>query len=168
MLRTTEFIKERRYLQNVSPRTVQWYTESFKWLERYCPTEVTQEGLNGLVIGMREAGLKPVSCNARIRAVKAYLAWAQLPLKLAFLKEAESVIQIYSPDDIKRLVSFRPRLATERRLYSLTMLLFDTGCRLEEALNVRKEEVDLENLLLSVRGKGNKLNRSGFTGGSNL
>jgi hypothetical protein len=27
-----EFIKERQYLQNVSPRTVEWYEESFKWL----------------------------------------------------------------------------------------------------------------------------------------
>jgi len=26
------FIRERQYLSNVSPRTIQWYRESFKWL----------------------------------------------------------------------------------------------------------------------------------------
>ncbi len=57
-------VKERIYLQNVSPRTVEWYRESFKWLGRY---ELTEQGLKDFVIGMRDAGLKPVSCNSRIR-----------------------------------------------------------------------------------------------------
>jgi integrase/recombinase XerD len=27
-----QFIRERQYLHNVSPRTIQWYGEAFKWL----------------------------------------------------------------------------------------------------------------------------------------
>jgi len=27
-----QFIRERRYLKNVSPRTIEWYENSFRWL----------------------------------------------------------------------------------------------------------------------------------------
>ena len=52
-----QFIQERLYLQNenVSPRTVEWYHQTFKWLERYL---LTEQGLKDLVIGMRPAGLE--------------------------------------------------------------------------------------------------------------
>ena len=46
-----KFIKERVYLHNVSPRTVQWYRESFKWL---AALPLTHDGLKDLVIKMRQ------------------------------------------------------------------------------------------------------------------
>jgi integrase/recombinase XerD len=67
-----QFIKERQFISNVSPRTVEWYRESFKWLDN---PEPTQDELKSLVIRMREAGLKAASCNNRIRALNAYLRW---------------------------------------------------------------------------------------------
>jgi integrase/recombinase XerD len=36
------------------------------------------------------------------------------------------------------------------------MLLLDTGCRIEEALTLERGRVDLENMLLTVNGKGQK------------
>ena len=33
------FIHERRYLQNVSSRTLEWYAESFRWLASETPTD---------------------------------------------------------------------------------------------------------------------------------
>ncbi len=64
------FIKERQYLLNVSPRTIQWYNESLKWLGVEEPTEAD---LKDFVFRMREKNLKPTSCNNRIRAVNAYV-----------------------------------------------------------------------------------------------
>ncbi|PSH05783.1 MAG: hypothetical protein CXZ00_01200 [Acidobacteria bacterium] len=49
-----QFLKERAYLKNVSTRTLGWYRESFKWLEKPNPT---QADLTDFVIRMREAGL---------------------------------------------------------------------------------------------------------------
>jgi hypothetical protein len=36
-----EFVKEKRFLLNVSPRTLEWYDNAFKWLKKYCPEEIT-------------------------------------------------------------------------------------------------------------------------------
>src|SRR6202035_1185307 len=48
-----EFIKERQYLQNVSPGTVEWYEESFKWLGNPSPS---QADLKAFVVRMRQKG----------------------------------------------------------------------------------------------------------------
>jgi site-specific recombinase XerD len=44
----------------------------------------------------------------------------------------------------------------QRRLHLLTLLLLDTGCRITEALTLRVCDVDLDNMLLTVDGKGRK------------
>jgi len=67
-----QFIKERQFISNVSLRTVEWYRQSFAWLDT---PEPTNDQLKSLVIKMRERGLKPASCNNRIRALNAYLHW---------------------------------------------------------------------------------------------
>jgi hypothetical protein len=47
------FIRERQYLTNVSPRTIEWYRNSLRWLPNESPT---QAELNDAVIRMREKG----------------------------------------------------------------------------------------------------------------
>jgi site-specific recombinase XerD len=155
MLRTAEFIKERRYLLGVSERTIEWYEESFKWLVRYSPDEATQAGLNAFVIGMREAGLKSKSVNGRICAIRSYLNWAQLPEAFRY-KEEQKVLAIYRPEDMKRLITFKPRKLSENRLRVLALLFLDTGIRLDEALVLRRLPIDFDNLVVKVAGKGNK------------
>ena len=53
MNRFSEFVRERRYLHNVSPATVSWYTHAFKWLPSESPT---QDQLKDAVLRMREKG----------------------------------------------------------------------------------------------------------------
>jgi hypothetical protein len=101
-----QFIQERIYLQNVSPRTVDWYRQTFKWLEKY---PLTEQGLKELVVGMRQAGLEATSCNNRIRCVNAFLKWAGLPLKVAKLKEDTKVMPTYTADQLKSIIDFRPK-----------------------------------------------------------
>src|SRR4051812_18232176 len=68
-----DFIRERRYLNNVSPATISWYTHAFKWLPSESPT---QDELKDVVLRMREKALKETGCNAAIRAINAYLHWS--------------------------------------------------------------------------------------------
>ena len=45
-----EFVRERKYLHNVSPHTVRWYVHAFKWLPSESPT---QAELKDMVVRMR-------------------------------------------------------------------------------------------------------------------
>jgi integrase/recombinase XerD len=151
--RFEQFIRERQFLLNVSPRTIQWYREAFKWLDNEQPS---QQVLKLFVIRMREKGLKASSCNNRIRAVNAYLTWAELNLQVPKLKEEQRVLPTFSVEDIRKFSQWKPRTRTQKRLQVLIATLADTGCRISEALEVKWSEVDFDNCLMTLHGKGSK------------
>ena len=156
----SQFIKERQYLSNVSPATVEWYTQSLHWLGTESPTSAE---LKGFVLRMREKGLKATACNCRIRAVNAYLKWAGSSLRVPKLKEPEFILPTFTLDQVHRLTRYRPKNFYQKRLHMIVLILLDTGCRISEALGVRVEDCDLSNLLLTVTGKGGKQRRLPFS-----
>ncbi|HWR15137.1 MAG TPA: tyrosine-type recombinase/integrase [Terriglobales bacterium] len=166
-----QFCKERQYLANVSPRTIEWYKESLKWLGTPDPTE---DDLKAFVMRMRQKGLKATSCNNRIRAINAYLHWASgnsnikcSPMckhhRVSKLKEPQCVLPTFSQDDIKKFMNWKPKTKSRQRLQTLVLLLADTGVRLNEALDLKWDNVDLDNLLITVRGKGDKERKVPFS-----
>ncbi len=152
-MRFEQFIRERRYLRNVSPRTIEWYENSFRWLPSDTPT---QEQLNEAVIKMREKGLKATGCDCAIRAINAYLKWSSSGLKIRPMKEPKLVLPTFTESRVKQLVAWKPEGKFERCLSTLVLFLLDKGCRIAEALTVRVREVDFDNMLVTLDGKGRK------------
>ena len=60
-----KFIKERKYLTNVTPATIEWYTHAFKWLDTDAPS---QEELRAAVLKMRAKGLKAKASHRQRKA----------------------------------------------------------------------------------------------------
>ena len=57
-----QFLGQRRYLQNVTPSTIEWYQTAFKALQRSLgldPT-LTKPSLHQFVVDLRQRDLKPV------------------------------------------------------------------------------------------------------------
>jgi integrase/recombinase XerD len=155
-----QFVKERRYLHNVSERTVQWYEEAFAWLSKF---PLTADGAKDCVVAMRQAGLKPTSCNSRIRVFNAYFKWAELNFKVARLKEEHEVLPTFTKDQVRRIRDFKPTGWYGQRLHTLILTLFDTGLRIDEALGLTRDCVDFDQLLFVVKGKGNKQRQIPFS-----
>ena len=159
-----QFIRERQYLANVTPATVDWYKNSLKWLPSESPSP---QQLKDTVIRMREKGLKPSGCNCAIRAINAYLHWSSAGseqkcgpgcphLRVPKIKEPELVLPTFSVPQIKSLVRWKPRRKAQRRLHLLMLMLLDTGCRISEALTLRVRDIDMDNMLVTLDGKGRK------------
>ena len=110
--RFDQFLKERTYLHNVTPRTLVWYRIAFKNYVDSLPREQltlpTKSTLERFVIAQRERGLRPVTCNTNIGAMNAFCRW------------------LHEEGDIPQL------------------------------LNLKRHDVDVDNLLLKVFGKGRK------------
>lgn len=147
------FLRERTYLKNVSPRTIEWHAQSLKWLSMEDPTE---DDLKAVVLRMREAGLKASSVNCRLRSINAYLKWSGSSLKVQKLKEPKLVLTVFSKADIQRFAAWKTRTVCERRLQTLVLMLADVGARITELLTLKWQEVDLDNLLVKLTGKGDK------------
>jgi integrase/recombinase XerD len=126
-----DFIRERRYLNNVSESTISWYTHAFKWLSSESPS---QEHLKETVLRMRKKGLKATGCNAAIRAINAYLHWCsgagegkcgpgcQHP-RIPQLKELSSCCLHSHRAQVTRFVNWKPKPKHfhQRRLHLLTL-----------------------------------------------
>jgi integrase/recombinase XerD len=160
------FLRERRYLKNVTPKTVVWYETAFQAFMRSvtvaAPDDLSKSVLQDFVVGLRERGLSPVSCNTYLKALNAFLTWLhgeghlreRFPVPLQ--RTEKRIIQTLSEDHLRRLLAFKPRTTAQWRAYALACTLTDTGIRIEEALGLHRLDLDFDNLLLKVKGKGRK------------
>jgi integrase/recombinase XerD len=162
--RFEQFIRERQYLANVTPATIDWYKNSLKWLSTPSPS---QDDLKDAVIRMRSKGLKPTGCNSAIQALNSYAHWVHAGSdtkcgsgcrhpKIAHLRVPDLVLPTFTEQEIRLLVAWKPKGKYQRRLHLLILFLLDTGCRISEALTLRVSEIDFENLLVTLDGKGRK------------
>src|SRR5262249_5794098 len=53
-------------------------------------------------------------------------------------------------------IQYRPKTVAKKRLHTLVLTLLDTGIRVEEALTLKTADVDWDNLLIKVTGKGSE------------
>lgn len=149
----TRFLQERRWIQNVTSKTLQWHEQSLHWLGIEQPTEAD---LHDCIVRMRSAGLSASSVNSRLGSINAYLAWSGSTLRLPKLKQDHYVPATYSTRQVDAITRWRPRSFGQRRLHTLICTLLDTGTRLDEALTLRVVDCNLDDLLLTVTGKGRK------------
>lgn len=69
----TQFIKERRYLRNLSETTLTYYQQVFTNLHNSGFTELTKESLTAVIIKMRERGVAVGGVNAYIRGINVFV-----------------------------------------------------------------------------------------------
>jgi integrase/recombinase XerD len=155
------FIKEKRFLDNVSENTIRSYQMSFLKFQAYASV-LDKSSLNSFVIGMREEGLKPGGCNVKIRSINSFLTWCfennhtTEHLKIKQIRTGQPGLKVFSDAHIKALVGYKPKGRYKWRTWALTCLLVDSGMRIDEALTLRLKDVDLEQLVLKIVGKGGK------------
>ncbi len=163
--RFEQFVRERQFLSNVSPSTLEWYKHSFKWLRSESPS---QDELKDAVLRMRVKGLKATGCNSAIRAINTYMHWSTS----RFRGEVQSGLQASQNRATQgtsasaahvHLTTSQAACRVEAQRKSISggcicssSFLLDTGCRISEALNLRVCEIDFENLLVTLDGKGRK------------
>jgi integrase/recombinase XerD len=161
-----QFVKEKQYVKNVTPKTVRFYRQSLNALIRtigsVAPSALNKALLNECIIKWRENGLSAISCNTYISGINAFLTWLHENglttdrLRMKELKTEKKVVQTFTDDHLKRMLNYRPKDFYGWRIYALSCLLIDTGLRIEEALTIEMPNLDLDNLLVAVCGKGQK------------
>ena len=70
-----DFLKEKKYLQNVSEWTTDFYKRSYKAYRRVVNTDPTKESLKEFVIGLEISGISIQSINCYIRGINSFLSW---------------------------------------------------------------------------------------------
>jgi site-specific recombinase XerD len=160
-----KFIRDKKYLKNLSERTISSYREVFGRWVRFVGKEMPErERLEKFVMGMRETGFTITTCNISIRSFNSFLSWLHENghtgerFKIKQIPGGRKILKTFSDSNLRRLLDWRPdpKRRNEVRLSVLLHLLTDTGVRIDEALRLRVDGVDLENLVVKVRGKGDR------------
>ncbi|MGA2714420.1 MAG: hypothetical protein ABSG41_15030 [Bryobacteraceae bacterium] len=118
MERFEEFLTERKYLKNVSEQTLLYYRNAFRSWKVHSGGD-----WKSWIVNLGKAGLSPVSINTYICALNAYWRWAGTGLKVAYLKEEQKVLATLTPEQIKRLVSFKPKGINQTRTHTAALLI---------------------------------------------
>lgn len=157
-----QFINERRYLRNLAETTLSGYREQFGVFKSLGAFEdLSKTSLQKAVLALRERGTSIGAINAYLRGVNCFLNWLHSEhnfekLSLKLLKGNKRVFRSLSDEDLRTIVRYKPTCYTEKRLHLQLLLLIDTGLRINESINLERNKIDFDNLLLSVIGKGNK------------
>jgi len=164
------FLNERRYLKNVTPDTIEWYETAFKAFRRALNDDAPPlTSLQHFVVTMRQRNVKPVSVNTYTKALNAFCKWLHQEghhadrLELPILKLEKRILQTLADDQMSALLTRKPKGFVGCRLPALVAFVLDTGIRIDEALTVRANAVDYDNLLVTVFGKGRKERRIPFS-----
>jgi site-specific recombinase XerD len=148
----SEFILERKYLKNVTIKTLAWYGDAFKAFTG-CETE---REVKQRIMELRQRGVSPVSVNSWLRCMNAYFKWNGAGFKIGRLKEEQKVLATLAQEQVKQFIAFKPQGINETRAHMVALLILDGGYRISEVLALPSENCDFENLSVKVKGKGGK------------
>ncbi len=151
------------YGNDHSPQTVHDAVKSFRHLlprlgkvhgARLTPTMLEKYKTERI-----EEGVKPRTINKELSYLSSLLTWA---VEMGYLNEKPCTIRRFG-----KIRSPRPRPLTQEEVTALLehlephyrlpfLLLADAGLRRAEALTARRTDVDLEQGIIRIKGKGNK------------
>lgn len=94
------FVKERRYLHNVSEATIKWSYLSLRAWERF------GSDAPDFVINARKSGVSAITVNSYGRALNSYFRWSGNTTRIPRLKEEQKVLPTFNSSQISLLLSF--------------------------------------------------------------
>jgi site-specific recombinase XerD len=162
-----QFLTERRYLKNVTDATLTWYRVAFSnyaslvAIDPAAPLP-SKASLLAFVVALRERGIRPVTCNTYVGAMNAFCAWLQQEghcaqrVKVSKLRVERRLLTLLDEAQMRALIGYRPKTFRQARVQLAVLLILDTGLRISETLHLRDADIDFDNLVLKVFGKGQK------------
>lgn len=169
-----DFVAYLRYERNYSECTVMSYSGSLKAFELYVKsswevqswTAVTSDMVRSWMADLLETGLRPAGVCPKLSALKAFYRF----LLRRGLVDVDPAYNVVSPKkgkvlpyfvrekELNRLlddVAF-PDTYVGKRDRTMVDMLYSTGMRAAELVNLNLSDVDLHNAVVSVIGKRNK------------
>jgi integrase/recombinase XerC len=170
-----------RYLQyltverNASAYTIKSYREDLTSLAEYlteasggncpAPEAVTVLDLRGYVAALHEAGYAKASISRRLASMRSFFKFGQRegwtkanPAKpLRNPRKGRSLPHFLTADEIGRLLSAPPaNTSMGLRDRAILETMYSAGLRVSEAVGLIRGDLDLDDGILRVRGKGRK------------
>jgi site-specific recombinase XerD len=166
--------------ENKSPRAIEAYTDAVQLLATYCQAhghavlagELRREHIQEFIADQL-ARWKPATAHNRYRGLHAFFTWArcrgrprgQPDGRYATAAAAEQPVGVIRAEHLTRLLkACEGRDFTSRRDTAIILLLVDNGMRRAECVGMTLDDVDLDQRIVWVLGKGRRPRATGRGG----
>ena len=160
-----EFIIDLEYVKNYSKNTIASYTSDLQIFEKYINkdlTKVNNKDISKFIETLENKNEKTLS-----RYLTSLRMFYEFLLKKDYIKSSPMdgvegpKIKKYLPevltiDEINRLIDFTPNNTFTYRDRCILELLYSTGIRISELVNLKLENIDINSNIIKVMGKGSK------------
>ena len=166
-----DFLNHLSFERQLSKNTILAYGRDIKQFFDYCaqnktePVQATPEFLDNYIYHLKaEVMLAPASTQRKLEALKSYYKFLMIEGILKedpsrFLISARTIRHLpkqLTKEQMDRLLSFPAKTFSEKRTLAILHLLYASGIRVSELINLRIENVNLEERWLLAFGKGRK------------
>ncbi len=165
-----EFIKFLQFEKGLSLNTISAYkndlNQYFTFLEKINKTihNVSAEDLTEFLWQLKQQGVKPNSIYRKSSCITQFHKFL-ISENLTTNNPVESIMRpklqrklptVLSVDEVDKLLSFKPIKFNDVRNKAMIEMLYATGLRVSELVNLTFDQIDLENRFIRVIGKGGK------------
>ncbi len=158
-------------IRKLSPKTIENYGKQLSYLQRYLAQEhgitaieaVRSIHIKQFLAMMDDKGRKPQYINDLLKVFKTFFNYCEKEghvktspaAGIRNMKQPKTVIMTFSEGEIRGLLNYyNGQDFLNMRNKAIIAMLFDTGMRLAEVLNLHAEQIHDDYIL--VHGKGNK------------
>lgn len=168
----SEAFRLRCQAQQLSPATLGWYKQLLKLFSRFleergvtAARDVTPTLLRQYLEHRRACGNGSITIERTYGGLRCFFSFLsrerlipQNPIQLVEKPRVErKLIKPLSLDQVRLLLAqCNPKRYDEHRLWTIMVLILDTGLRISEVINLRKDAIDFTTGILRVMGKGGK------------
>lgn len=154
---------------NYSENTIRAYSSDLQGFVQYAKTKgwrwstLTKQHIDQYVADLHEI-YEPKTINRRISSLRSMLQWAMrnsyLPQNPArFVQSQKLATTLPETADRESLISYLSTPTNSEQseiIHSLIALLLDTGIRLQEAIDIKCQDINVNQRSIIIHGKGNK------------
>ena len=150
-----QFLRHNR-LKNLSPRTIEYYTEDLRYFQRTTKVtyldEITDKLYEDFILHEMDKGNKMTAVNCRTRGLRVFLRFCAKReymelITIPMMKVDETFKDPYTDDELQRLLK-RPATTesfVEWRCWAAVNTFLATGIRASTLVNLKIGDLDFEN-----------------------
>ncbi len=166
-----EFLGRLRTERQLSPHTVSAYRRDLTCLREFCEKNSIERWEDLRIHNMRRfaavsfaGGLSARTIQRRLSGARSFMEWlikeghlkANPVIEINAPKAARKLPDTLDPDQMKQLLNVPGDSRTALRDKAIMELLYSSGLRLAELVNLNLGDIDLSDATVRLTGKGNK------------
>lgn len=172
-----EYLEYQRRVRQLSNDTIAEYRKDLEYFEKWMKVagtnweEVDRQQLIEYQLYLDEQNLAPATQNKKTSALRCIFRYMEHegirkdnPARyLQSAKLGKALPRTCNMQDVARYLTQACLSRRDYEMHALTALLVTTGLRLQEALNIRRADINKEKREITVKGKGNKERKVYYT-----